>query len=89
VLLLSQNKNRLSSVPTEHFTKGRLPFNGSLVGMKNDGIALLLPMGLFLTDRERRNKTSITRSCYILLRNVIAKENCQGFTNTCTSDPCV
>jgi len=57
--------------------------------MKNDGIALLLPMGLFLTDRERRNKTSITRSCYILLRNVIAKENCQGFTNTCTSDPCV
>lgn len=59
MLLLSQNKNRLSSEPTEHFTKGKLSFNGSLVEMKNDGIALLLFMGLFLTvgrGEEKQNK---------------------------------
>lgn len=47
-----------SSVPTDHFIKGKLSFNSSLVEMKNDGIASLLFMGLFLTDgNERKRET--------------------------------
>lgn len=45
-----------SLVPTDHFIKGKLSFSSSLLGMKNDGIASFLFMGLFLTDGDERRK---------------------------------
>lgn len=45
-----------SSVPTDHFIKGKLSFSSSLLEMKNDGIATFLFMGLFSTDGDERRK---------------------------------
>lgn len=45
-----------TSVSTDHFIKGKLFFNSSLIEMKNDGIASFLFMGFFLTDGNERRE---------------------------------
>lgn len=59
-IFCSKIKKGWSSVPTDHFIKGKLPFNSSLEEMKNDGITSLLFIGLFLTDGNDRRETKQT-----------------------------
>lgn len=59
-IFCSKIKKGWSSVSTDRFIKGKLPFSSSLEEMKNDGITSLLFIGLFLTDGNDRRETKQT-----------------------------